>query len=466
MNSRVPGDTVADMAVDTTVPLTGRGRGAPTAARLLRPRSYEEAAEAVRDRGHRGAIARGRGRAPGEAARNAGGDVLDMSALDRVHAIDAAGGTVLCDAGITLRRLAELLLPLGWFVPVPPGAERITVGGAVGADLHGPNHHRAGSFARHLLSFELLTADGSVHVVDRGTPLFDATTGGLGLTGVVLTATLQLQPVATSLLLTGSDRAGDLDELMARLCDADLRHTYATARVDLLARGAATGRGTVLHADHAPPEALPARLARRPLATRPHLPGTPQLPQRLVPPMAADRPLGRRALGLLNDLRHRSAPRSRAGTLRGLAATLPALDGGHALGRGGGTVAYRCAVGHGGEDVLRHVVRRVAEQGCAARPGLLKRFGEGSPGWLSFPARGWGLSLELPAGAAGLGVLLDELDEEVAAAGGRVCLARDRRLRPELLPSMYPLLDDFRELRAAVDPDAVFTSDLARRLGL
>ncbi|MGW9286287.1 FAD-binding protein, partial [Streptomyces diastaticus] len=428
--------------------------------------SYEEAAEAVRDRGHRGAIARGRGRAPGEAARNAGGDVLDMSALDRVHAIDAAGGTVLCDAGITLRRLAELLLPLGWFVPVPPGAERITVGGAVGADLHGPNHHRAGSFARHLLSFELLTADGSVHVVDRGTPLFDATTGGLGLTGVVLTATLQLQPVATSLLLTGSDRAGDLDELMARLCDADLRHTYATARVDLLARGAATGRGTVLHADHAPPEALPARLARRPLATRPHLPGTPQLPQRLVPPMAADRPLGRRALGLLNDLRHRSAPRSRAGTLRGLAATLPALDGGHALGRGGGTVAYRCAVGHGGEDVLRHVVRRVAEQGCAARPGLLKRFGEGSPGWLSFPARGWGLSLELPAGAAGLGVLLDELDEEVAAAGGRVCLARDRRLRPELLPSMYPLLDDFRELRAAVDPDAVFTSDLARRLGL
>ncbi|NEC10871.1 FAD-binding oxidoreductase, partial [Streptomyces sp. SID8014] len=292
------------MAVDTTVPLTGRGRGAPTAARLLRPRSYEEAAEAVRDCGHRGAIARGRGRAPGEAARNAGGDVLDMSALDRVHAIDAAGGTVLCDAGITLRRLAELLLPLGWFVPVPPGAERITVGGAVGADLHGPNHHRAGSFARHLLSFELLTADGSVHVVDRGTPLFDATTGGLGLTGVVLTATLQLQPVATSLLLTGSDRAGDLDELMARLCDADLRHTYATARVDLLARGAATGRGTVLHADHAPPEALPARLARRPLATRPHLPGTPQLPQRLVPPMAADRPLGRRALGLLNDLRH------------------------------------------------------------------------------------------------------------------------------------------------------------------
>lgn len=116
--------------------------------------------------------------------------------------------------------------------------------------------------------------------------------------------------------------------------------------------------------------------------------------------------------------------------------------------------------------MLRHLVRRVAEQGYATRPGLLKRFGEGSPGWLSFPARGWGLSLELPARAPGLTALLDELDEEVAAAGGRVCLARDSRVRPELLEAMYPLLDDFRELRAAVDPGSVFTSDLARRLGL
>ncbi|MFD4988208.1 FAD-binding protein [Streptomyces sp. NPDC058374] len=454
------------MAVDTTVPLTGRGRNTPTAARLLRPRSYEEAAEAVRDCGRRGAIARGRGRVPGDAARNAGGDVLDMSALDRVHAIDASGGTVLCDAGITLHRLAELLLPLGWFVPVPPGTERITVGGALGADLHGANHHRAGSFARHVLAFELLTADGAVHIVDRGTPLFDATTGGLGLTGVVLTATVQLQPVSTALLLTGSSRATGLDDLMARLCDADARHTYATARVDLLARGAATGRGVVLHADHAPPEALPARLARRPLAARPHLPVPPQLPPGLVPRLASDRPLGRRALGLLQELRHRAAPRSRAGALRGLTAALPVLDGGHALGRDAGAVAYRCAVGHGEEEVVRHVVRRVAERGCASGPGLLKRFGEGSPGWLSFPARGWGLSLELPAGTPGLSALLDELDEAVAAAGGRVCLARDSRPRPELLPVMYPLLDDFRELRAAVDPRSVFTSDLARRLGL
>lgn len=466
MNSTHSGDTVADMAVDTTVPLTGRGRAAPTAALLLRPRSFEEAAEAVRDCGRRGAIARGRGRAPGDDARDAGGAVLDMTALDRVHAIDASGGTVLCDAGITLHHLAELLLPLGWFVPVPPGAQRITVGGALGADLHGANHHRAGSFARHVLAFELLTADGAVHVVDRGTPLFDATTGGLGLTGVVLTATVQLQPVTTALLLTGSARATDLDDLMARLCDADARHTYATARVDLLARGAATGRGTVLHADHAPPEALPARLARRPLAARPHLPLAPRLPPGLVPQGAAGHPLGRRALGLVQELRHRAAPDGRAGALRGLATTLPVLDAGHALGRGGGTVAYRCAVGHGEEDVVRQIVRRVAERGYAARPGLLKRFGEGSPGWLSFPTRGWGLSLELPLATPALAPLLDELDERVAAAGGRVRLAPGSRPRPELLSAMYPLLDDFRELRAAVDPSSVFTSDLARRLGL
>ncbi|WP_329327080.1 FAD-binding oxidoreductase [Streptomyces luteogriseus] len=457
-------DTDSDpdvMGLDHTT-VTGWGRTAPTAAWLIRPRSYEEAAAAVRDCGARGGIPRGLGRAYGDAAQNAGGSVLDMTALDRVHAIDADGGTVLCDAGVSLHRLMEVLLPLGWFVPVTPGTRYVTVGGAIGADIHGKNHHVSGSFARHVLALELLTADGEIRTVIPGTPLFDATAGGMGLTGVILTATIRLQPVETSLMSVDTERATDLDDLMARLTATDHRYRYSVAWIDLLARGAATGRAVLTRGDHAPLDALPARLRRDPLAFRtPRLPATPAiLPEGL---------LSRTTVGLFNELWYRKAPRARTGRLQRISGFFHPLDGvphwNRVYGRGG-FVQYQFVVGHGREDALRRIVRRISERRCPSFLAVLKRFGEADPGWLSFPVPGWTLALDIPAGLPGLGAFLDELDEEVAAAGGRVYLAKDARLRPELLAAMYPRLDDFRELRAELDPRGVFVSDLARRLSL
>ena len=445
-----------------TVSVTGWGRTAPTAARLIRPRTYEEAAAAVRGCGARGGIPRGLGRAYGDAAQNAGGAVFDMTGLDRVHAIDADGGIVLCDAGVSLHRLMEVLLPLGWFVPVTPGTRYVTVGGAIGADIHGKNHHVSGSFSRHVLSLELLTADGEIRTVSRGTPLFDATTGGMGLTGVILTATVQLQPVETSLMSVDTERARDLDDLMARLTATDHRYRYSVAWIDLLARGAATGRAVLTRGEHAPLASLGARARRAPLAFRPsRFPAAPAfLPEGL---------LTRRTVGLFNELWYRKAPRARTGELQRLSAFFHPLDGvphwNRVYGRGG-FVQYQFVVGHGQEDALRRIVRRVSEARCPSFLAVLKRFGDADPGWLSFPAPGWTLALDIPAGLPGLGAFLDELDEEVAAAGGRVYLAKDSRLRPELLAGMYPRLDDFRALRAELDPRGVFVSDLARRLNL
>ncbi|MGW1612672.1 FAD-binding protein [Streptomyces sp. NPDC002285] len=447
-----------------TVSVTGWGRTAPTTARLIRPRTYEEAAAAVRGCGARGGIPRGLGRAYGDAAQNAGGAVFDMTGLDRIHAIDADGGTVACDAGVSLHRLMEVLLPLGWFVPVTPGTRYVTVGGAVGADIHGKNHHVSGAFSRHVLSLELLTADGEIRTVRRGTPLFDATTGGMGLTGVILTATLQLQPVQTSLMSVDTERARDLDDLMARLAAGDDHYRYSVAWIDLLARGAALGRAVLTRGGHAPLEALRegTRAWRDPLAFRPaRLPAAPAfLPGGL---------LNRRTVGWFNGLWYRKAPHARTGELQRLSAFFHPLDGvphwNRIYGRGG-FVQYQFVVGHGQEETLRRIVRRISEHRCPSFLAVLKRFGEADPGWLSFPTPGWTLALDIPAGLPGLATLLDTLDEEVAAAGGRVYLAKDSRLRPELLAAMYPRLDAFRALRAEVDPRGVFVSDLARRLGL
>lgn len=512
----------ASVPSSAPVTVTGWGRTAPSAARLFRPRTYEEAAAAVRAcgaHGARGGIARGLGRAYGDAAQNAGGAVLDMTGLDRVHAIDADGGTVLCDAGVSLHRLMEVLLPLGWFVPVTPGTRQVTVGGAIAADIHGKNHHVSGSFARHVLSLELLTADGGIRTVVPGTPLFDATAGGMGLTGVILTATVRLLPVETSWMSVDTERARDLDDLLARLTATDRYYRYSVAWIDLLARGAATGRAVLTRGDHAPLdalEALPRRNGQRPsprtgAAASPGTPPsgslwtppsgspwrastrvragrssfgeafrfrrdmlasplefrTPSLPA--APSFVPDGLLGRTAMGLFNEFWYRRAPRARTDELQRLSTFFHPLDGvphwNRIYGRSG-FVQYQFVVGHGREEALRRIVDRISARRCPSFLAVLKRFGEGDPGWLSFPMPGWTLALDIPASLPGLGAFLDSLDEEVAAAAGRVYLAKDARLRPELLASMYPRLPEFRALRGELDPGGVFVSDLARRLGL
>ncbi|MFD5698973.1 FAD-binding protein [Streptomyces lasiicapitis] len=445
-----------------SVSVSGWGRTAPSTARLVRPRTHAEAVAALDACAEHGGIARGLGRAYGDAAQNAGGAVLDMTGLDRVHSIDADAGTVVCDAGVSLHRLMEVLLPLGWFVPVTPGTRYVTVGGAIGADIHGKNHHVSGSFARHVLALDLLTADGTVHTVEPGSPLFDATAGGMGLTGVILSATLQLHPVETSLMAVDTERAADLDDLMARLTATDHRYRYSVAWIDLLARGAATGRAVLTRGDHAPLAALPARARTAPLAFRPRqLPAAPRfLPEGL---------LGRRSVGLFNELWYRKAPRSRTGELQKLSAFFHPLDGvphwNRVYGRGG-FVQYQFVVGYGEEETLRRIVHRISARRCPSFLAVLKRFGEAGAGWLSFPMPGWTLALDIPANLPGLGPFLDELDEEVTAAGGRVYLAKDSRLRPDTLTAMYPRLPDFRTLRKNLDPHNLFRSDLSRRLNL
>ncbi|MFF7336084.1 FAD-binding protein [Streptomyces sp. NPDC008163] len=446
------------MSVDT-VSLTGWGRTAPTTALRFRPRSYEEAAATVLGCGPRGSIARGLGRTHGDAAQNAGGSVLDMTALDRVRTIDAAAGLVVCDAGTTLHRLREVMLPLGWFPPVVPGGRYVTVGGAIGSDAHGDNHRAAGSFSRHVTEFTLLTADGEVRTVRPGSPLFDATAGGLGLTGVILSATLRFRPVTTALMSVDTERAAGLDDLLGRMARGHRPYEYA--RIDLTARGRATGRGVLVRADHVPVRALPAHARRTALS-----PGPARRPAAL--------PLLPRLFGLLsatalNEFGYRSAPRSRTGELQPVGAFFRALDvrpHSNRVSPTGGRIHYAFLVGHGQEETLRRIVGRIARSRCPSFRAVLRRCGEGGPGWLSFPAPGWHLSLDLPAGLPGLARFLDSLDEEVAAAGGRVCLTEDARLRPGALAAMYPRLPEFRALRAELDPNGAFRSDLSRRLSL
>lgn len=447
--------------------LTGWGRTAATAAQVLRPASAEQAADAVAaHRSARGIAVRGLGRSYGDAAQSAGGTVLDLTGMDRRGELRAEHGVarLTCQAGASLHDLLRELIPQGWFVPVTPGTRYVTVGGAIAADVHGKNHHQDGSFASHVESLTLLDGHGQLRHVDPATDpeVFWATAGGMGLTGVVVEVTLRLLPVQTSWMLVDTERAANLDDLLDRLSARDHLYRYSVAWIDCLAGGRHAGRGIITRGEHAPADALRGRAARHPRAV-------PQGPRLSAPAVFPPGLLNRASVAAFNEAWFRRAPRLRSGELQPLSTFFHPLDGvggWNAVYGPRGFLQYQFVVPTERDDTLREVLGRLRTARVPSFLAVLKRFGPADPGPLCFPRPGWTLALDIPAGLPGLAGLLDELDMLVAEAGGAIYLAKDSRMRPELLPVMYPRLGDWRVTRDRLDPDRIFQTDLSRRLSL
>ncbi|WP_116049155.1 FAD-binding oxidoreductase [Amycolatopsis palatopharyngis] len=445
--------------------LTGWARTAPTVADVLSTPDVELIARAVTQAGDRGVIARGLGRSYGDPAQNAGGLVIDMTALNRIHSIDPDSGLADVDAGVSLDELMRAALPHGLWVPVLPGTRQVTIGGAISNDIHGKNHHSAGSFGNHVVSMDLLTADGSLRTVTpEGTDsdLFWATVAGCGLTGIILRATVRMTRTETAYFIADADRTADLDETIELLSDgSDEAYTYSSAWFDSISTGPKLGRAAFGRGSLAKLEDLPPKLRADPLKF-----DAPQLAT--LPDVFPNGLANKLAFSAIGELYYRKTPKRARGLIQNLTAFYHPLDLFGEWNRAYGSkgfLQYQFSTPPDAYEELRRILRKVAESGHVSFLNVIKRMGEGNRAPLSFPHPGLMICLDFPI-KDGLGEFCRELDDDVLAIGGRLYTAKDSRTSAENFHRMYPRLDEWRKIRHTVDPDGVFASDMSRRLEL
>lgn len=461
--------------------LHGWGRTAPTRAQVLSTEDLDTIVAAVKqvaddnadkpDHLKRGVIARGMGRSYGDPAQNAGGLVIDMQRFNKIHSIDPDTALVVVDGGVTLDQLMKAALPYGLWVPVLPGTRQVTIGGAIGPDIHGKNHHSAGSFGDHVVSMDLLVASGEILTLkpegsedDPDGELFWATVGGMGLTGIIVHATIRMTKTETAFFIADGDLTSNFDETIEFHADgSETNYTYSSAWFDAISPEpklgrAAISRGSLATLDQL--KELSPKLAKDPLKF-----SAPQLVT--VPDIFPNFTMNKLTMKAVGQAWWLKSGEYR-GQVQNLTQFYQPLDLIGEWNRGYGSrgfLQYQFVVPREATSELKSIVRSIQASGHYSALNVFKLFGEGNRAPLSFPMPGWNICVDFPI-KPGLGHFLNELDKRVLDFGGRLYLAKESRTSAEKFHQMYPQMQSWLDTRNQIDPTGVFASDMSRRLEL
>ena len=434
-------------------PLSGWGRYPVEMCESVRPERYQDLSATAGQQ-----IARGQGRSYGDAALAK--RVILTERVNRLLAFDGATGVLRAEAGVTLAEILAVIVPQGWFLPVTPGTQWASLGGCVAADVHGKNHHHAGTFGQHVLSLELILADASriSCSATQNPALFWATVGGMGLTGIIGEVSLQLIPISSPYLQVRNYAAANLAATFALFGNPGLDDQYSVAWIDCLASGAQLGRSVLMCGHHAAHDALPAGLQS---------PATPKR-ARSLPfdlPAAVLNPF---TVKLFNAVYYRQQGGKTSPFFARYDAYFYPLDSiahWNRLYGKRGFVQYQCVLPEAGAfDAVTALLQALAQSRRASFLAVLKRLGAQNSALLSFPMAGYTLALDIPLRDVGVFTLLRSLDEIVLRCGGRVYLAKDALLTPQAFRVMYPRYSEWLAIKREVDPMQRFQSSLAQRL--
>ncbi len=396
----------------------------------------------------------GMGRSYGDVAFNTDGTAITTSRLNHLISFDSVTGRLICEAGVTLADILQFTVPHGWFLAVTPGTKFISVGGAIANDVHGKNHHVAGTFGHHVIKFELLRSDGSrlICSATENTELFHATTGGLGLTGLITWAEIQLKKIFSPSIITTVTKTGNIEESVDKLTEASLKYEYVIASLDNSAKGASAGRGAVImgnHDTHSDAHSLQTDAYRPPKITLPDV-----IPMSLV--HAWNSKLFSSAYFRIQRSRHNTLihyepffyPQDAVGNWNFLYGKK-------------GFLQHQCLIPkHNAKEVLREMLQKIVQAGFCSPLTTLKQFGtKESLGLLSWPKEGFSLALDFPNTGKNVLNLFNDLDHIVLRAEGSLYPAKDARMTPEMFQQSFPRWQEFEKYK-----DPAFTSNFWKRV--
>jgi FAD/FMN-containing dehydrogenase len=446
-------------AAKPTTRLAGWGANLRVDCAVAEPSSSQDVAKAI-DRS--GSISRGLGRSYGDCAINAGGQVLRTTSMDRFLSFDPATGVLVCEAGTSLESIIEVFAPQGWFPMITPGTKFVTVGGCIANDIHGKAHHAQGCFVTCVDSMTVLLASGDVVTASRteNADLFWATFGGMGLLGVILTATIRLRNIETTYFTQKSIKARNLDEMMAALAENDHTFPYSVATLDVFGTGANLGRGVLTVGDHMTRAQLPPNLAADPLLVS----GPPKITVPFELPDFTLNPLTMRMVNaVIQGIQAGAKP---IGHYEAFFYPLDKIaEWNRGYGRRGFTQYQFVIPFADGEKQMRKILGVILSSGQLPFLNVLKRLGKESGGTLSFPKEGWTFAIDFPIREE-TEALTRRLDAMVIEAGGRIYLGKDSFTSAADFRTMYPEVEQWLAVKAKYDPSNVFTSNLGRRVGL
>ena len=443
--------------------LSGWGRYPVIRAHCARPERQSELFNAFKSRDGEPLIAHGLGRSYGDAALLKDGRVLLNRRLNRMLSFDRKEGWLRCEAGVTIGEMVETFLPRGWFPPVVPGTQFVTLGGAIGCNIHGKNHGHGGCFGDHIREIEILLGSGEVVTCgpEKEADLFWATIGGMGLTGVILSAEFQLYSVESGAISMETIRFENLNEFFEISAESK-EYLHTVSWIDCVASGDAMGRGIFMRGEHAgagaDEELQPGTVEKLATAVQEMVDG------RLF---RSNHLLNGATIRLFNEAYFRKeSPGLNRSTLgvQPFFFPLDAVKNWNFIYGKRGFLQYQMVVPE--REALREILGEISRSGMGSFLAVIKEFGPMDHGGLSFPRGGTTLALDFPNYGERLLEMLEVLDEIVIAAGGRVYLGKDARLSQEKFQRMYPDWQGWKEVRDRWDPERVFQSDLAVRLGL
>jgi FAD/FMN-containing dehydrogenase len=393
------------------------------------------------------------GRSYGDSCLNEGGTLIDAKPLNRYLAFDQASGLLRCEAGVQFKDILDYIVPRGWFLPITPGTKYISVGGAIANDVHGKNHHVAGTFGSHLTQFELLRSDGTRLVCSptQNAEMFRATVGGLGLTGLVLWAEFRLRPIPGPFIQQEKVRFRDVDEFFDLSEDSDKHYEYSVSWVDCVTGGARLGRGIMTRGNHSWKRTVPGKNAvPKTLLAAPF--DLPSFALNIHTARAFNEVYYR---ALLTKTQRKTVPYDPFFYPLDFIAQWNKLYGAD------GFLQYQFVVPFAQDrHAIKHILRQISTSGVVSFLAVLKVFGDvPSPGMLSFPRPGVTLALDFPYRGARTLRLLDRLDAVVRECGGAVYPAKDARMSPEMFEVSFP---NWREFARYIDPK--FSSSFWRRV--